>query len=254
MKRVLIAMLCAMLVPAAAAEQPAPAASGSAKKKASPPAPDTRKTIGLISNIGDKFTVQKIGIMVFGNEKRDEPIESWGIDAAVAAQVSSTFKSSFNVIPIKLSPAGKAALATPPGRLFGDRDGYVCDLLRKETMGQSFNYYLWVQPGVSAYSTTNQTVSGLGIVRPPSDRLISVYAIFDIELLDGRNCSVLRREVPPSTEDFLFRTIYGPSRQVDVSWMPAQSAVVQDNGLREVTKSLVENGLAQSLPRFFAPR
>jgi hypothetical protein len=253
MKRFFIAILCAMLAPLAAAQQPAPAVKGAAKKKAEPLA-DTRKTIGLIPEIGGKFSVQQIGIMVFGNEKNEVPIESWGIDTLVIAKVTSALKARFNVIPLKLSKENEAALEKAPGSLFGDRKGYICNLLRKETLGQPLNYYLRVVPSESQYGSTNQHVRGLGIVhRQGFDTGYTfVHALFQLTVLDGATCEQLRWELPPSSQGFLFADIHGPSREVEASWMPSPANAAQDARLRDATRTLVEDGLMKTIPKLFA--
>lgn len=255
MKKIIIGILALLFAAAAvSAESQAQAAKAAARKKPAPAAaPDTRKSIALISEIGDKFMVQQIGIMVFGNQKREEPIESWGMDAFVAAKFSETVKTRFKVAPITLTPEGKASLARAPGRLFGDRDGYICNLLRKETKGQAFDYYVRVQPREMPYSTTNQFVRGLGIVHRQglNTGYTFVHALFDIEVLDGGNCNSVRSAEPPSTQGFLFAQVHGPTREVDAAWMPA-AAVASDTRLKEATRSLVQSGLAQTIPQLFA--
>jgi hypothetical protein len=257
MKRILVAILCAILMPAVAAAEPAPAAAKSGAKKKAPPdthVSDGRKTIGLIPEIGGTFTVQQVGIMVFGNEKREESIESWGIDAAVSAQVSRTVKARFNVTPIWLSAAGKKALAEAPGSLFGDRDGHICNVLRQEARGQSFNYYVRVRPRETPYGNTNQFLGGLGIVHGQGLDIGSTYvhALFEMEVLDGANCSSLRREWPAPTENFLVMRVHGLSKEVEASWMPAKNTVAQDKRLKEAAWALVEKGLAETIPQLFA--
>lgn len=258
MRRIFIAILCAILMPAAVAAEPAPAAKSSAKKKGPPAstASDTRESVGIVSNIGDQFTVQEIGITAFGNEKRAEPIESWGMDALVTAKASAAVQARFKAVPVKLSPAARAALVPPAFTLFGRSSEHVCDVLRKETAGQSFKYYLWVLPGDSAYGATNQSVRGLGIVHQGGvgGGKTYVHAIFDVEILDGRTCESIRREIPPTTEGGFFTNIHGPAQEVDGSWMPAPSTVAQNARLKDTVRSLAGNGLAATLPKLLAPR
>ena len=60
------------------------------------PSPEASKTIsgarsvGVISAVGHKFAVQKIGITVFGNELNEATIDVWGIDDAVAIVISGS--------------------------------------------------------------------------------------------------------------------------------------------------------------------
>jgi hypothetical protein len=178
----------------------APAPSKSADKKQTAPRADTRKTIGLVSELGATFEVRKIGIMVFGNEKASAAIESWGIDPFVAAKAATLLKSNFNVVPIKVSKDGLAALASAPGSLLGDRDGYICNVLRKESQGRPFDYFLWVRAWDGEYANTNQLLRGLGIVHRQgmNSGYTFVYALLGVDVLDGKTCSRLRRELPPS--------------------------------------------------------
>lgn len=143
MRSIAWAMLGAILALSIGAGQ-LHAATQAPKKPAA--TPDPRKTIGLISELGDTLSIQQIGIMVFGNEKTSVPIGNWGIDALVYAKASSIVKAHFNVIFLNLSKEGHSALAAAPGSLFGDRAGYICNVLRKETQGRSFSYYLRVTP------------------------------------------------------------------------------------------------------------
>ncbi len=220
-------------------------------------APDTRKTIGLISELGDTMSIQQIGIMVFGNAKISVPIENWGIDALVYAKASSMVKARFNVIPVNLSKEGRSAVAAAPGSLFGDRAAYICNVLKKETQGRAFTYYLRVTPRESNFGNTNQTLSGLGVLHRQglSDGYTFVHALFSLEVLDGSNCAHIHTEDPAGNNGFsLFSPAYfdGLSREVDASWMVEPAKAPQDGRLRDAVKELVEQGMTQSMPRLFA--
>src|SRR5690348_16719865 len=47
------------------------------------------RRIAVMSAVGDKFTVRKIGITVFGNDEKEFPIDAWGIDPFVVNKVRS---------------------------------------------------------------------------------------------------------------------------------------------------------------------
>jgi hypothetical protein len=248
LKRILAAL--ALMASAASlcfGQTSAPAKTGD--KRQSAPKPDTRKAVGLVSGIGADFEVRKIGIMAFGNEKTSASIESWGIDAFVAAKAAAILKTNFNVVPIRISKDSLAALDAAPGSLFGDRDGHICNVLRKESQGRPFDYYLWVRSWESPYYNTNQLLRGLGIVH--REGLTTgdtyVYALLGVDVLDGKTCNRLRRDLPP----YHF-SIPGPARAVDKSWMPAAANVPQDARLKELAKTLVEQGLDQTIPNVLA--
>ena len=96
MTRVVLACLLSFLVTAASAQAPSPPSTPSAapakavakKKSAAKPKPVGTPSvaaesgpcsIGVISAIGDRFSVQKFGITVFANDKTFVPID-WGLD------------------------------------------------------------------------------------------------------------------------------------------------------------------------------
>ena len=55
------------------------------------------KTVGVISAVGHKFALKKVGITVFGNELNEVAIDSWGVDDAVANKVSAVLGRRFAV-------------------------------------------------------------------------------------------------------------------------------------------------------------
>jgi hypothetical protein len=44
--------------------------------------------VGVVSQLGEKLTVKKIGYTVFGNEDNEVPVESWRVDDLVIAKIS----------------------------------------------------------------------------------------------------------------------------------------------------------------------
>jgi hypothetical protein len=46
-----------------------------------------RYVVGIVSAFGDKFHVKKVGVTVFGNELKEFPIDSWGIDDGLGCEV-----------------------------------------------------------------------------------------------------------------------------------------------------------------------
>src|SRR5579862_6519524 len=82
--------------------KPSPAKPSPAKpaaKKPARPKPDAGATpaaaasaprgpcIGVIPHVGDHFAVRTVGLTVFGNDLKEIPIESWGLDDLVVARV-----------------------------------------------------------------------------------------------------------------------------------------------------------------------
>src|SRR5262245_56663051 len=65
-----------------AQKRPAPPKPGAAADPAGAAAP-RGPCIGVIPYIGDQFSVQRVGVTMFGNELKQVPMSSWGLDEVV---------------------------------------------------------------------------------------------------------------------------------------------------------------------------
>src|SRR4051794_24392584 len=75
-----------------AAPQPAAKAARakpSTSQSVSPPPAASGKCVGVLSQLGETFAVEKVGIVVFQNALDEVPIDSWRIDDLVAARIST---------------------------------------------------------------------------------------------------------------------------------------------------------------------
>jgi hypothetical protein len=131
-------------------------------------APSTvRKSICVIAAIGDTFSVQKIGVTVFGNALDKHPIGAWGIDSAVVSKISTRLSPRFDVRRIDY-PVGtflpveqvKSVLSSD----YKDHRAEIRDIARNITASQRCDLCIVVTKSSSMYSNTNQAMSGLGIL------------------------------------------------------------------------------------------
>src|SRR5262245_2849348 len=76
-----------------------------------------RKSICIISAIGDTYSLQKIGLTVFGNALDKVPIEAWGIDAFVASKIGAQLSHRFDARKIDY-PKGAFAFLDAPKSVF----------------------------------------------------------------------------------------------------------------------------------------
>jgi len=77
-----------------------------------------RQSIGIISAIGSKFAVQKVGTTVFGNEYNSVPVASWGIDDLVASKLAGLLGGNADVRRITYAKDAFASYEAP-GALTG---------------------------------------------------------------------------------------------------------------------------------------
>ena len=115
--------------------------------------------------------------------------------------------------------------------------------------------YVSLTPASRNYSTTNQHLTGLGIVdtSPIVDRIF-VFASFSVVIHDGDTFSVLKSALPDAGL-FSAGLMAAPSamyQQVDRSWVPATpQTAAQSAQLKNATRALVEEGLSKALSGVF---
>src|SRR4051812_14153971 len=113
-RSLVVAIVLSCLAPCAWAQTPpvqgpaaAPKAVPASKPAVRKPAPKARTDaklpgtadsgpcgLGVISTIGGLFTVQKIGLTVFGNEQAEVAIDGWGLDDLAVARVRAAVSGS----------------------------------------------------------------------------------------------------------------------------------------------------------------
>jgi len=211
------------------------------------------KTVGVISAVGHKFALQKIGITVFGNELNEVAIESWGIDDAVASKISALLSPRFIVKRITY-PKGAFAAYESPGGAFRDQNAELQDIVRKIAGSQKHDLYIVVTRSSVPVGSTNQIVTGLGMLEHGAALFadnITLFAVSTVHVYDGRTFERLLwqrsgHEIGLSLS--MGAAINAPHRKLDRSWWPATPQAVHDAKLKTATRALVEEGLAKTIP------
>jgi len=257
MRRTIIALLLFLNGAGAAVAQPVPGKQSTprpaAAKQAVPkqgPAQDGN-CVGVISNLGEKFTVKKIGIVILQNGKNDEvSIAPWHIDDLVVAKISAALGKRATVQRIPHPKDAFASLDTP--KLFRDREAEFGEIVRTITAGTRCARYVVVTSGGSSYGATKLSVVGLGIVagKKPffTGDLYILYTLIAVRVYDGETFSLLTRKAASIAQP-TFTMIHGPHREVDESFWPVSPDVAAQNvKLRDAIRELVAQSLDATLP------
>jgi hypothetical protein len=132
MRRTIIALLLLLNGAPAGMAQPAPAKQDLPKQVAAKQAPPQNSNcMGVVSQLGEKFTVRKIGYAVFGNEINEVPVDSWHIDDLVVAKISAALGKRTVVRRI---PYHKEAFVPREAlKLFRDVDAEIRECVRTLT-------------------------------------------------------------------------------------------------------------------------
>jgi hypothetical protein len=195
------------------------------------------RTVGVISAIGHKFALQKMGITVFGNELNEVPI-SWGIDDAVAGKVSTLLSGRYAVRRI-----------SPPAGLDADN---AQDIVRKIAASQKHDLYVVVARSSAPFGSSNQIVTGLGmieaggIINPDN---VTLFAVTTVLVYDGRTFERLGWQRTGGEGISIGKTINAPTRSLDRTWWPATPQAVHNEKLKAATRALAVEGLSATIPQ-----
>jgi hypothetical protein len=210
--------------------------------------------LGVIPVVGNQFVVQKIGFTMFGNERAEVPIDSWGLDDLVVARVRAAAGAAVR----RIAYARDAfAREEQPGSLFRDTKAELGGIVRQIAAGSHCDRYVLVQSSTSGFSNLNQSVRGVGIVNwgnPIKDHTY-LFALTYIRIYDGQSFEVIKEGATSTDEEsllsraLLLQPIRGPSRALDNTSFPSAPAEAAINpALRDGVRALLTASLDKTLP------
>jgi hypothetical protein len=267
---VLVQPALAQTTPAAAPKSSLakPAAKPAAKKPAptrAPPKPEAAAQngpcIGVIPHMSQSFALQSVGLTMFGNDLKEVPIASWGLDDLIVDRVRAAVGPRFVVRRFAYSAAIFEPVDHPSLFHIPDLKGIVQSIVGA---GGCERYVLVVQ-GNDQFGNTNQLVKGVGIVHRGGiiDHfdINYLFALSSLSVFDGHTFEILKHQGGTLggltlgerlAEDFTRTSpLRGPSRKLeDFAWPPAPDAVTRQ---REPTRALLAASLDRVLPGLLAP-
>jgi hypothetical protein len=237
-----------------------PQSAKPAAKKPAPPKPNAAAArgpcIGVIPHIGESFIVQHVGLTAFGNELKEVPIASWGLDDLIVARVRAAAGPRFSVRRIAYPANAFEAYDHPSLFHIPDLKPIV------QTVAGGCERYVLVVKGGDQVAGTNQAINGIGVVNRISltdhNGVTYLFALTGLEIFDGRTFDVLKKgggslydeTLGDRLVNDLFRPFRGPTRKLEnFAWPPAPDAVM---GLREPTRALLAASLDTVLPKLLA--
>jgi hypothetical protein len=206
-----------------------------------PPKTDDKSCVGVVSAIGDTLVATKIGFTVFNNEQNRFPIEAWHIDDVVFAKIAAALGKRTNVKRVSV-PKGSFAVVEQDHGPFYSPDEDIRTILQRITPSTKCSQYVTVVK-TNLQFKAGARIDGLGI--QASGGQYFAWALFTMELHDGRNLALIAK-YPPSIGVNFLGVKRVPSREVDATWWPDSNAQ-QNIRLRDGMRALVEKGLDGSL-------
>jgi hypothetical protein len=212
------------------------------------------RTVGIVSAVGDEFTLTNAGLTGFADGDRHFPIEPWGIDDLIVTRTTAQLGTHVQVQPVTYRRASFAAREAeqPIAAMKLLRDDPIKELVRREVSPQGLNGYVVVTKATSTYGSRRRRVAGLGIIR--TDAVLGssaeLYALYEIRLIDGREFKVIdKRSAIPLNSDEVVR-LAGPSRAVDPTLLPTANEPAPNDQLKAALTELVEKSLVATLQDF----
>jgi hypothetical protein len=213
--------------------------------------PTAIKTVGVISAIGDEFTLTKAGLTGLDNGVRIFSIEPWGIDELVTGSAEVILRRRFQVQRLTYQRAAfagqeKDSAITVVNLL---RDDPLKKLVRSEVAPQGLDAYVVIAKAKSAYGSTGRAVTGIGMINHGAvfGSYIQVHALYVVWVIDGHDFKVIeKRQAPPLNNTEMLR-LTGPSRMIDDSLLPAANDPARNEKLKAAITDLVERSLPTTL-------
>jgi hypothetical protein len=209
------------------------------------------KTVGVISAVGSKFALQKVGITVFGNELNEVPIGSWGLDDTVASRVSGVLSKRFTVKRITV-PQGTFAAYEKPAP-FGDSDATLQSIVRQLAGSAKFDLLIVITPAGVPFGGTNQTVAGIGLVEGggvinPDN--VTLYAVTAVHLYDGRTFERLLWQRPGFSigSSMMGNIVNAPHRRLDSTWWPTTPQALHSEKYKAAARTLLADSISSTIP------
>ena len=210
--------------------------------------------IGVISAIGDQFTVQKVGIMVFGNELSEASVDTWGLDDLVVARVRAAAGSS--VRKINFAKDAFAVYDNPPAKLFRNRRDDLTALVRQIAANASCERYFVFTKVTTTLDNTNQTFRGIGVLNQGAGVFtrVSLFASYQLTVFDGQTFDIYKN--PNANFGALLAGAFSrkdaPINELDRAAFPVSADQVATNAtLRERTRTYLAATLDKMLPGYF---
>jgi hypothetical protein len=227
------------------------AVSACVTEDAVPPHLRAVRTIGVISAIGDEFTVTKAGLNGLRNTSQRLSIEPWGIDDLMVSRVGALLSSRYEVQPIIYRRAVFAALGqdSPVAVMNLLRGDEATELVRTEASPQALDAYVVITKAQSTYGSTGRTVRGIGIVSHGAlfDSSTQLHALYTVRVIDGHALGVVDKRSAAPLDDGEMTRLEGPSHLVDAPNLPTTDDVAGDEKMKAAVIDLIDRSLKTTL-------
>src|SRR3954454_13945925 len=235
-----------------------PVAKKPAKAKASAKKPDVVETgpcrLGVISAIGDRFSVHKFGITVFETEENEVPIENWRLDDLAVARVRAATGNDPSVRRITYTKGIFELYYHPKSLFLREPNEDLTQIVRSITAHANCKRYLVMTTFKGTVAGTKMEINGIGVYSQGIGSLARhshLFANLAVGMFDGSNFERINPSLSAIGNSLsrAFQLTEDPLKQLDQSLFPDPPASVSASAvLRERTRALISAQLDRVIP------
>jgi hypothetical protein len=234
------------------AKKPAAKAKPGAKQPAAVETGPCR--LGVISAIGDRFSVHKFGLTILETEGNEVPVESWGLDDLAMARVRAATGNDPSVRRINY-PKGTFELYYHPKSLFLlEPNEDLPQIVRSITQNANCERYLVMVKFKGTVAGTKMEINGIGVYSQgigPLARHSHLFANVGVVIFDGGTYERINPSLASigSNLSRAFQLTEDPLTKLDHSLFPDPPASASTSAvLKERTRALVSAQLDRVIP------
>ena len=152
--------------------------------------------LGVISALGDRFSVQKFGLTIFENEENEAPMNGWGLDDLPFARVRAATGADPSVRRIAYPTGAFEPYYNPKSRFLPDPTEGLPAIVRGITSNANCERYLVITKYNGTVPGTKMEIKGIGAYSQGIGSLVRHYHLFAnvaVSMYDGATYEKINR-------------------------------------------------------------
>ena len=210
--------------------------------------------LGVIPALGEQFVVQKIGLMVFGNDRTEVPV-NWGFDDIVVARVRAAAPGTA-VRRLAYAKGAFEPYYNPPVRLFRNSREDLTNIVRQIAGSANCARYLVVVTFAGTLPGTNQILNGIGILNHGTSLFsrTTLFTNLSVLVFDGQTFAIHKN--PFATFESAVARVLQPEKpnpliELDNASFPEPASEAANSAmLRDRVRALLTANLDKAPPAY----
>ena len=234
------------------AKKPAAKAKSGAKQPAAVETGPCR--LGVISALGNQFSVHKFGLTIFETEDSEVPVDGWGLDDLAVARVRAATGNDPSVRRINYPKGAFEGYYHPKSLFLREPNEDLTQIVRSLTTNANCERYLVIIKFKGTVSGTKMEINGVGVYSQGIGSLARhshLFANVGVVIFDGGTYERINPSLASigSGLSRAFQLTEDPLTKLDHSLFPDPPQSVSTSAvLRERTRALVSAQLDRVIP------